>query len=157
MRRTVFWIAANVLVVLTSASLPAHAATFHVADEEDGPVCWLDFAMSANRALAIFSAKGHGGKTVEILLEDRKDSGSLSKVPETFDMTFQFADGTHQSYRGSISEYFGEPYAEARLSLVKRLSDGEGFTLAVSGLGTIPVKDALSRKTYEKFVNCLSK
>lgn len=157
MRHAFFSLIATAVAVLVFASLPAAAATFQVADEEDGPVCWLDFDLSGNRTLAIFTAKGQGGKSVEILLQDRQDSGSLSKVPETFEVTFQFADGTRQSYRGSISEYFGEPYAEAKLGLVKRLSDGKGFKLTVSGIGGIPVKDTLSEKTYGKFVACMSR
>lgn len=157
MRSTVSATIAHFLVVLSLTSLPAAAATFQVADEEDGPVCRLEFQTAGNQTLAIFSGKGQGGKAAEILLEDNQDSGSLSKVPETFDMTFQFADGTHQSYRGSISEYFGEPYVEARSSLLKKLSDGESFRLVVSGLGTINVKDTLSRETYRQFVKCVSR
>lgn len=157
MRYAVYAMIAKVLVVLALTSLPAVAATFEVADGEDGQECWLDFQMSENRILAIFSGKGQGGKRVDILLEDRKGSGSLSKVPETFDLTFQFADGTHQSYRGAISEYFGEPYVEAKLSLLKKLAGGESFKLEVSGLGAVPVKDSLSRKMYDQFVKCVSR
>lgn len=157
MRYAVYAMIAKSLALLVSTALPAAAATFSVADEEDGPVCWLDFQMSGSQTLAIFSAKGRGGKAVDMLLEDRKDTGSLAKVPETFDLAFQFADGTHRSYRGSISEYFGEPYVEAQPSPLEKLSDGKGFKIAVSGLGAIPIKDTLSRKTYKQFLNCVSR
>lgn len=157
MRRIMYAMIAAGLVVLATPSPPGVAATFQVEEEEDGPLCWLDFALSGGLTLALFSGKGRGGKTVEILLEDRQDSGRLAKVPETFEITFQFGDGGHQSYQGSISEYYGEPYAEARAALVKKLSDGGAFKLVVSGLGAVDVKDTLSSKTYSQFVNCLSR
>jgi hypothetical protein len=157
MRYTKCSTVAQVLVVLAVNSVSAVAVTFQVADEEDGPMCWLNFQMSDTQTLAIFSGKGNGGNAVDILLEDKQETGSLSKVPEKFEMTFQFADGTHRSYQGSINEYFGEPYAQAKSNLLQRLSNGESFELVVSGIGAIRVKDTLSKKTYNKFMSCVSR
>lgn len=145
---------AHVPVLVMLASAPATAATFQVVDEEDGPNCWLEFAVSPDRTLAIFSAKGGGAETLEILLEDKTESGDLAKVPETFEMSFQFADGTRQAYQGTISEYFGEPYAEAGPDLLKKLSAGGSWDLAVTGLDVIHVKDTLSPETFKQFGAC---
>ena len=92
-----------------------------------------------------------------MLLEDKQNVSTFSKIAEKFEMSFRFSDGTHQTYRGSISEYFGEPYAEADPRLLKKLSDGKAFDLAVTGIEAIHVTDTLSRKTHSQFTKCVSR
>lgn len=156
MRNAAFLMMVQVLVVATLTSLPAAAATFQVAEEEEGPECWLDFSLSRNQTLAIFSGKGNGGERVDLLLEDKQEDGGFSKIAETFDVSFRFGDGTRQTYTGSISEYFGEPYAEADLKLLKKLSDGKAFDLVVTGIEPIHVTDTLPRAAYSQFMKCVS-
>lgn len=156
MRRTLICKFVQVVVMATLTSTPTIAATFEVVDEEDGQQCWLEFALSPTETLVLLSGKGLDGKSIEILLEDKQEEGDLSKLPEKFEMSFQFSDGTRQVYEGAINEYFGLPYAEAQLNLLEKFSGGNQFDLSVTGLALKHVKDTLSKRTYKQFLSCIS-